>query len=288
MQKGTRLMSETKNEKTNAYFYGMNVLTQEPVMYNRKDFVSPCGIVGGMPGSGKTVFIKHEIKQTLDQTEDDIFVIDPEMNILVNYYDGIAKVKRIDFWNQKAYINPMDLVLAPDFYYEDPTETDLNIAIEEKADFIIGFLELVLRVNKNFDTSQAAIIRKAVVSVLKPFVKGLLERKLNYDFTTNPTLADLIEKIEKQLPGVIDKDDPYLERFLHRTSIADEKTVAFGLDFLPDDVRPAYYYAIYEYVQNKGKINSKETNKYTWLYLEEAHEFLNHYCNKRIDDYIKS
>ena len=285
-------MSETKNERTSACFYGVNVLTQEPIMCNRKNFVSSCGIVSGMPGSGKSVMVKHEILQTLSQTEDDIIVIDPEPEyaqvgwyskrkfVEENcYHDCLSnKIKRIDLWCEENYINPMDLVLPSDFYCNDKNtmETSLNIVIEEKANFIICFLGLLF--NKDFDAAQTKPIHDAVVSILKPFGERLIEQEMNYDFTANPTFMDLIDLIESMLGH-----SPYLNHFSRRTSITDERAVVFGLDYVPERVLSAWYCAIYEYVWNKSKINSKEKNSYTWLYLEGAHIPFNTCRNSKHD-----
>lgn len=292
-------MVEMKNEETNVCFYGVNALTKEPVMCNRRDSVSPCGIIGGMPGSGKSVMAKHEILQTLSQTEDDIIVIDPEPEyarvgwykkgkfIEENcYYDCLSnKIKRIDLWHEENYINPMDLVLPSDFYCNDKNtmETSLNIVIEEKADFIICFLGLLF--DKDFDAAQTKLIHDAVVSILKPFGKRLIEQEVDYDFAANPTFMDLMDLIEPSMLGVIDGHSPYLNHFSRRTSIADERAVVFGLDNVPERLLSAWYYAIYEYVWNKSKINSKEKNSYTWLYLEGAHIPFNT-CRNGKHDYI--
>ena len=292
-------MAETKNKKTNVCFYGVNALTKEPIMCNRRDFASPYGIIGGKLGSGKSVMVKHEILQTLSQTEDDIIVIDPESEyarvgwykngkfIEENcYYDCLSnKIKRIDLWYEENYINPMDLVLPSDFYCNDKNtmEASLNIVIEEKADFIICFLGLLF--DKDFDAAQTKLIHDAVVSILKPFGKRLIEQEVDYDFATNPTFMDLIDLIEPSMLGVIDGHSPYLNHFSRRTSITDERAVVFGLDYVPERLLSAWYCAIYEYVWNKSKINSKEKNSYTWLYLEDAYIPFDA-CRNNKHDYI--
>lgn len=63
---------------SNGQYYGMNTLSNNVVMVNRKHLVNPNGLVFGMPGFGKTFFIKREILDMFLKTSDDRLIIDPE------------------------------------------------------------------------------------------------------------------------------------------------------------------------------------------------------------------
>ncbi len=240
----------------------------------------------------------------------------------------------------------MDFVLSYLFYCSgNESEMELNIALQEKAQFVIGFLETFLfnRSKKEFNNIQVQIIHDAVISVLKPFAKGLIERELTHDFETNPTLTDLFAEIRKsvtvesydnedtmqlieavrkttndnrterneklasvietslqeivdrfhesrgktqQLLDLLEMNQPYLERFSHKTTIANERAVVFGLEHCPVHFTPAAYCVIYDYVYNR-KVCGIGKGKYTWLYLEEADTLFLDY-NERIADCIVS
>ena len=59
-------------------YYGMNSLSNNVIMVNRKTLVNPNGLVFGMPGFGKTFFVKREIMDVFLKTKDDRLIIDPE------------------------------------------------------------------------------------------------------------------------------------------------------------------------------------------------------------------
>lgn len=62
----------------NGHFYGLNAVTQNMIIYNRRDSVLPNGLIVGQSGRGKSYFAKGEITPNLLDTEDDIIIMDPE------------------------------------------------------------------------------------------------------------------------------------------------------------------------------------------------------------------
>lgn len=69
----------TKELYTNkGQYYGMNSLSNNVIVENRKNLVNPNGLVFGMPGFGKTFFVKREILDMFLRTRDDRLTIDPE------------------------------------------------------------------------------------------------------------------------------------------------------------------------------------------------------------------
>ena len=59
-------------------YYGMNSLSNNVIIVDRKSLVYPNGLVFGMPGFGKTFFVKREILDMFLKTKDDRLIIDPE------------------------------------------------------------------------------------------------------------------------------------------------------------------------------------------------------------------
>ena len=59
-------------------YYGMNSLSNNVIIVDRKSLVNPNGLVFGMPGFGKTFFVKREILDMFLKTKDDRLIIDPE------------------------------------------------------------------------------------------------------------------------------------------------------------------------------------------------------------------
>lgn len=64
-----------------ALYYGLNALSNNLIMANRKTLKNPNGLFLGTPGSGKSFSAKREIVNVFLLTEDDIIIADPEMSM---------------------------------------------------------------------------------------------------------------------------------------------------------------------------------------------------------------
>ena len=89
-------------------YYGLNAISNNMIMADRKKLKNPNGLILGTPGSGKSFAAKREITNAFFTTEDDIILTDPEAEYfpLVNALGGqtihVSTTSR-------DYINPMDI-----------------------------------------------------------------------------------------------------------------------------------------------------------------------------------
>ena len=89
-------------------YYGLNALSNNLIMVDRKKLKNPNGLILGTPGSGKSFSAKREIANAFLVTDDDIIVNDPEgeYSPLVNRLKGqVIKISP----NSTQFINPMDI-----------------------------------------------------------------------------------------------------------------------------------------------------------------------------------
>ncbi len=117
-----------------ALYCGINALSNNLIMVDRKLLKNPNGLILGTPGSGKSFSAKREIANVFLVTDDDIIICDPEAEYgpLVERLDGqIIKISP----TSNDYINPMDLNLN---YSEE--ENPLSL----KSDFILSLCELIV------------------------------------------------------------------------------------------------------------------------------------------------
>ena len=115
-------------------YYGLNALSNNLIMVDRKKLKNPNGLILGTPGSGKSFSAKREITNAFLVTDDDIIICDPEAEYaaLVHKFNGqVVKISS----SSTNYINPMDINLN---YSED----DNPVAL--KADFILSLCELIM------------------------------------------------------------------------------------------------------------------------------------------------
>ena len=91
-------------------YYGLNALSNNMIMVDRKKLKNPNGLILGTPGSGKSFSAKREITNAFFVTQDDIIIGDPEGEYypLVNALGG--QVIHISPTSHD-YINPMDINL---------------------------------------------------------------------------------------------------------------------------------------------------------------------------------
>ena len=91
-----------------ALYYGLNALSNNLIMVDRKKLKNPNGLILGTPGSGKSFSAKREITNAFLVTDDDIIICDPEAEYtaLVNCLEGqVIKISP----TSTHYINPMDI-----------------------------------------------------------------------------------------------------------------------------------------------------------------------------------
>ena len=91
-----------------ALYYGLNALSNNLIMVDRKKLKNPNGLILGTPGSGKSFSAKREICNAFLVTDDDIIICDPEAEYapLVERLHG--QVIHIGPASTQ-YINPMDI-----------------------------------------------------------------------------------------------------------------------------------------------------------------------------------
>ena len=117
-----------------ALYCGLNALSNNLIMVDRKRLKNPNGLILGTPGSGKSFAAKREITNVFLVTDDDIIICDPEAEygpLVERLHGQVIKISP----TSPHYINPMDLNLN---YSDD--ENPLSL----KSDFILSLCELIV------------------------------------------------------------------------------------------------------------------------------------------------
>ena len=91
-------------------YYGLNALSNNMIMVDRKKLKNPNGLILGTPGAGKSFSAKREITNAFFVTEDDIIIGDPEGEYYPLVHALGGQVIHISPTSHD-YINPMDINL---------------------------------------------------------------------------------------------------------------------------------------------------------------------------------
>ena len=170
-----------------ALYYGLNALSNNMILCDRKQLKNPNGLILGTPGSGKSFAAKREMTNAFLITDDDIIICDPEAEYfsLVQRLNGqvirLSPTGRgID--GKPQYVNPMDINLN---YSED----DNPLAL--KSDFILSLCELVICGKEGLQPVDKTVIDRAVRNVYRPFLADPDPAKM-------PILGDLYDELLRQ------------------------------------------------------------------------------------------
>ena len=162
-------------------YYGLNAVSNNMIMADRKQLKNPNGLILGTPGSGKSFSAKREITNVFFTTTDDIIVADPEGEYypLVEALGG--QVIHISS-TSKDYINPMDINLN---YADDDNPLGM------KSDFILSLCELIMGARDGMEPEEKSVIDRCLPLVYQKYLNDPKPENM-------PTLGDLYDCLREQ------------------------------------------------------------------------------------------
>ena len=248
-----------------ALYYGLNALSSNMILCDRKRLKNPNGLILGTPGSGKSFAAKREITNAFLITDDDIIICDPE----AEYYPLVRRlhgqVIRISPTSTQ-YVNPMDINLN---YSED----DNPLAL--KSDFLLSLCELVIGGKEGLMPVEKTVIDRSVRNVYRPFLAALDPAKM-------PILGDLYDELLRQPEPEAARVAAALELYVsgslnvfnHRTNVElSNRLVCFDIKQLGKQLKKLGMLIVQDQVWNRVTINRAE-KKSTRYYMDEFHLLL--------------
>ena len=248
-----------------ALYYGMNALSHNVIMADRKKLKSANGMYLGSTGSGKSFAAKRELINVFLATKDRIIVVDPmgEYAPLVRRLGGQVIEIAPD---SPHHINPMDiqLDLAGD-------ESPLSM----KADFLLSLCELVLGGKEGLQPIEKTVIDRCVRLVYRELALGIGDGK-------PPLLQDLYEELlrqpEPEAKRVATALELYctgsLKLFNFPTNVdLNSRVVCIVLKGLGENLRKIAMHITNDFVTSAVNTNF-HSGIATWCYFDEFHILL--------------
>ena len=246
-------------------YYGLNALSNNLIMVDRKELKNPNGLILGTPGSGKSFAAKREIANCFLATDDDIIISDPESEYspLVERFDGqVIKISP----TSTHYINPMDINMN---YSEEDNPLSL------KADFILSLLELIVGGKEGLRPVEKTVIDRCIHLIYQPYFDNPVPENM-------PLLEDLYKSLlsqpEQEAHHVATALEIYvsgsLNVFNHRTNVdINNRLLCYDIKDLGKQLKKIGMLVVQDQVWGRVTENRSQ-GKSTRYYIDEMHLLL--------------
>ncbi len=250
-------------------YYGINAISHNLLMCNRKLLLNGNGFVLGVSGSGKSFASKLEIALAAIFTNDDIIIIDPEREYspLVLNLGGVSiRLSASD--NAANHINAM--AINKDVEDENP--------VSMKSELLISIFDELLksgnsRMGGGVGAKDKSIIDRCTIRVYADYMNGRTDKE--------PTLMQLRDELLNQPePEAHDLalclemfTTGSLNSFAHQSNVnVNSRIVSYDILELGEQMKAIGLLIMLDNIMNRV-IENRKRGRYTRVYIDEAHLF---------------
>lgn len=248
-------------------YYGVNAVSKNLLICNRKKLLNPHGFILGVSGSGKSFSMKEAITFIALSTEDDIIVIDAEREYsdLIRALGGaVIEISP----NSNHHINPLEIARGYGVG-ENP--------VAMKSELLMSICEQQMGVGQ-LGAFHKSIIDRCTANVYHDFVKSGGKAR-------QPVLADWRNEVKRQPEREAEElalaselfVEGSLNMFAHETNAdISNRIVSFDLYEMGEQLKPTALNVTMETIQNRVAAN-RLAGKYTWVFIDEIYLFFKYY-----------
>ena len=247
--------------------YGINAISKNLLICDRKRLISPHAFYLGVSGSGKSVGMKSTIDNVILSTNDEVIIIDAEREYgpITRSRGGV--VVEISP-NSPHHINPLEVAL-------DYVDGENPIAM--KSELITSILEQQMGVGR-LSGSHKSIIDRCTANVYQNYFNSRGKAPM-------PLLTDWRNEVMRQVDPEAREialaaeliTEGSLNVFAHPGNVdMNNRIVTFDLYEMGEQLRPTALVVTLEAIQNRVMENRKR-GKFTWVFLDEVYLYFKYH-----------
>lgn len=254
------------------FCYGVNTISRNLLICNRKRLISPHAFYLGVSGSGKSMTMKNTIKDVVLGTQDDVIIIDAEREYGPIAHAMGGEVVQISPYSPH-HINPLEISSALD-------KDENPVAL--KSELLNSIIEQQMGVGI-FTGAHKSIIDRCVASVFRPWIKskGKAPMPLLTDWRNEVLKQPEPEAREIALAAEIITEGS-LNVFAHQSNVdVNSRIMVLDLYEMGDQLRPTALVVTLDAIQNRVMENRKR-GKYTWVFIDEVYLYFKYHYSGEI------
>ena len=248
-------------------YCGVNAVSKNLLICNRKNLLNPHGFILGVSGSGKSFTMKEFITFIALSTNDDIIIIDAERE----YGDLVRALRGIVLEispNSRHHINPLEIARGYGMG-ENP--------VALKSELLMSICEQQMGEGQ-LGAFHKSIIDRCTASVYHDFIKSGGKAR-------QPILSDWRNEIKRQPEREAQElalaselfVEGSLNMFAHETNVdIDSRIIVFDLYEMGEQLKPTALNVVLETIQNRVAAN-RLAGRYTWVFVDEVYLFFKYY-----------
>ena len=249
--------------------YGINEVSKNPIVCDRKLLSSPHAFYLGISGSGKSMGMKSTIMNVALGTDDDIIIVDAEREYgtLARAFGGeVVEISP----NSNHHLNPLEIPAG----YEDENP------VAQKSELIMSILEQQMGTG-SISGSYKSIIDRCTANIYKPYLRGKAPAPLLSDWRNEVMRQPEPEARELALTAELITEGS-LNVFAHSSDVdMGNRIIVLDLYEMGDSLRKTALVVTLEAIQNRVMENRKR-GKYTWVFIDEVYLYFKYHYSAEV------